>query len=81
MPYRQPKIEVRTKNKMQDIILFAGLLPIVELWNRLQFPQIIDTSRGIRKRKGYTDSEQLLSLVLLNLSGGNAVEHLKFLEE
>ena len=42
---------------------------------------LIDTSIGSRKYKGYTDSEQLLSLVLLNPSGGNAVEHLKFLEE
>ena len=81
MPYRQPKIEVRTTDKMQDITPFAGLLPIVELWNQLQLPQIIDTSIGVRKDKGYTDSEQLLSLVLLNLSGGSAVEHLKFLKE
>ena len=68
-------------DKMQDITPFAGLLPIVELWNQLQLPQIIDTSIGVRKDKGYTDSEQLLSLVLLNLSGGSAVEHLKFLKE
>lgn len=66
---------------MQDITPFAGLLPVVELWNRLRLPQIIDTSIGIRKHKGYTDSEHLLSLVLLNLSGGSAVEHLKFLKE
>ena len=81
MPYRQPKIEVRTTDKMQDITPFAGLLPIVELWNQLQLPQLIDTSIGVRKHKGYTDSEQLLSLVLLNLSGGSGVEHLKFLKE
>ena len=54
---------------------------LVELWNQLQLPQIIDTSIGVRKNKGYTDSEQLLSPVLLNLSGGSAVEHLKFLKE
>lgn len=66
---------------MRDITPFAGLLPIVKLWNQLQLPQIIDTSTGIRKHKGYTDSDQLLSLVLLNLSGGSAVEPLKFLKE
>ena len=41
MPYRQPKIELETTDKMQDITPFAGLLPIVELWNRLQLPQIV----------------------------------------
>ena len=44
MPYRQPKIEVGTTDKMQDITPFAGLLPIVEFWNQLQLPQIIDAS-------------------------------------
>jgi len=51
MPYRQPKIEVRTTDKMQDITPFAGLLPIVELWNQLELPRIIDTSIGVRKDK------------------------------
>ena len=81
MPYRLPKIEVKTTDKMQDITPFAGLLPVVELWNKLHLPEIIDASIGIRKCKGYRDSEQILSMVLLNLSGGSAVEHLKFLKE
>ena len=81
MPYRLPKIEVKTTDKMQDITPFAGLLPVVELWNRLHLPEIIDTSIGIRKQKGYRDSEHILSMVLLDLSGGSAVEHLKFLKE
>lgn len=80
MPYRQPKIEVGTTDKLQDITPFAGLLSIVELWNQLQLPQIIDTSIGVRKHRGYTDSEPLLSLVLLDLSGGSAVEYPEFLK-
>ena len=81
MPYRRPKIEVKTTDKMQDITPFAGLFPVIELWNRLHLDEVIDTFIGIRKDKGYRDSEQLLSMVLLNLSGGRAVEHLKFLKE
>ena len=44
MPYRRPKIEVKTTDKMQDITPFAGLFPVIKLWNRLHLDEVISIS-------------------------------------
>ena len=44
MPYKRPKIEAATTDRMRDITPFSGPLPVVELWNRLHLSKSIDTS-------------------------------------
>ena len=65
----------------------SGLTGLGGLLTYLDFAQVMGLSRaveehvGVRtKGQGWTDSEMVMSLVLLNLAGGECVEDLKKIE-
>ena len=53
----------------------------MELFKKTGLPQIIDENIGARGKRGAKDSDHVLSLVLLQLAGGDAVDHLPMLRE
>ena len=59
----------------------AGLPTYVELGHILGLSDAIDAHMSVRdKGQGFTDREMIMSLILLNLAGGECVEDLKVLE-
>lgn len=60
---------------------FAGLLPVAKMFHVLGLPEVIDRNLAARSAKGYKDSEQILALVLMQLAGGEAPEHLNLFRE
>ena len=81
MTEKAKKIHIEMKSGESGITSFAGLWPVVELFRKAGLPQIIDSAVGARSSRGFRDSEHVLSLVLLHLSGGSAADHLPFLKE
>ena len=59
----------------------AGMIPYLDFWNTLQMPQMIDQSLHICGTQGYLDRQIILSLVALNLVGGDCVTDIDKLEE
>ena len=80
MTDQRSKIEIQIAKKKQGLTSFSGLYAIMELWDKLKLPQVIAKFIGARKNKGYSDAEQTLAAVLLNLAGGDAPEHMRMLK-
>jgi hypothetical protein len=81
MTEKTEKIHIELKSGESGITSFAGLWPAVELFRKAGLPRTIDSAVGARSSRGFRDSEHILSLVLLHLSGGSAADHLPFLKE
>lgn len=81
MPDKSSKVEVQIAKKKQGLTPFVGLYAIKKLWNNLGLSEMIDKYIGARRNKGYSDSEQILAAVLLNLAGGDAPEHMGKLKD
>lgn len=58
----------------------AGLVGHLELWRRLSMPEEIDRTVSICGSQGWTDRQMVLSLVLLNLAGGDCITDIDALE-
>ena len=81
MTEKTRKIHIEIMKGKSSISSFGGLWSIVELFRKTGLPQIIDENIGARGKRGATDSDHVLSLVLLQLAGGDAVDHLPMLKE
>ena len=58
----------------------AGLLPYIDLACVLGVPKGVDEKVGICGPQGWMDRHHALSLILLNLAGGECVEDIRMLE-
>ena len=62
------------ESQSQGITAWAGLLAIEGLFYGLGLPHSIRKHIKARPTQGYSDVQQILSLVLLNIAGGSAVD-------
>jgi len=58
----------------------AGLLPYFDLWMRLSMPQAVDRQVSICGEQGWLDRQMILTLVMLNLAGGDCITDVEGLE-
>jgi hypothetical protein len=75
------KVRIEIQNGSSGMSPYGGLWPAVELFRQSGLPEAIDSCIGARSGRGYSDSDHVLALTLLNLAGGSAVDHLKDLKE
>ena len=75
------KVRIEIQNGSSGMSPYGGLWPVVELFRRSGLPEAIDSCIGARSGRGYSDSDHVLALTLLNLAGGSAADHLKDLKE
>lgn len=67
--------------KSQSMTNFSGLFPYIELLHRMGFFEFVSRYVGVREGdQGWLDSQILLHLLLLNLSGGDCPEDIERLE-
>jgi len=77
LPYKyQPE------NSAGGMTALAGLPTYLELAFAAGLPRSIERHVGVRRgRQGWTDAQQVMSLVLLNIAGGECVDDLRVLEK
>ena len=75
------RVRIEIQNGSSGMSPYGGLWPAVELFRRSGLSEAIDSCIGARSARGYSDSDHVLALALLNLAGGSAVDHLKDLKE
>jgi hypothetical protein len=73
--------EIDTADKNRQIFLNAGIFPILNLYKCMGLEEVINKSLGVRTSKGYLDSEHVLSMILMQIAGGSAVDHLSEFNE
>jgi hypothetical protein len=71
-------IDINFSSIQDKILSFAGLQTVVELFKALGLPDVINKNLRVYGMKGYTDSEQVLALAMMNLAGGDALDHLNY---
>ena len=59
----------------------AGMLPYLDFWNVLGIPQQIDKTLGICGLQGWIERQIILSMLAINLSGGDCVTDIDKLEQ
>jgi hypothetical protein len=72
--------EIDTAGNRQ-IFLNAGLFSILNLYKHMGLEEVINKNLGVRTSKGYSDSEHVLSMILMQIAGGSAVDHLNEFNE
>jgi hypothetical protein len=75
LPYKYEE-----ENKPAGMTSLAGLPLYLDLAHALKFSASIDRHLTLRPHQGWTDSQMVLSLVLLSLAGGDCVDDLKILQ-
>lgn len=75
LPYKYEE-----EKKPAGMTSHAGLPLYLDLMYALDLPGIIKRHVKFRSSQGWTDSQMILSLVLLSLAGGDCVDDLKILE-
>ena len=70
------EINVKITGKAQNLTPLAGLFPLMDMWNKLNLDAVINEALAVRNAKGYVDSEHIQALTLMQLAGGEALEHL-----
>jgi len=71
----------REEKKSQKFIRYSGLLPILEFSKRLGFFRFADDHLRVRSgTQGWLDSQAFLSLLLINIAGGDSVVDIDHLE-
>ena len=71
-----PEINVKITENALNLTPLAGLFPLMDMWNKLDLDTVINEALAVRKAKGYVDAEHIQALTLMQLAGGEALEHL-----
>jgi hypothetical protein len=64
-----------------EVTAFAGIVPYLDAWNSLGMPGKVDQRVHICGAQGWMDRQIILSMVLLNLTGGDCVTDIDKLED
>jgi hypothetical protein len=80
MPQRRTVLPIVIEAADTPTASSAGLVPYLELGQRLGMPQLIDKTVAICGRQGWTDRQLILALVLVNLAGGDCMTDIDQLE-
>jgi hypothetical protein len=76
LPFKYEKEEQKS-----DVTAFGGLPAYLDLSQVIGLSKSVEQHLGVRsKGQGWTDSQVVMSLILLNISGGDCVEDLSRLE-
>jgi len=80
MPTRRTVLPIDIVADDAPTTSYAGLLPYLELWQRLGMPRLIEETVAICGGQGWTDRQVVLALVVLNLAGGGCMTDIDHLE-
>jgi hypothetical protein len=75
------EIDIEVVEKTPDAIPYAGAVPFMKMYEGLGLPAVINKNLDVRCTKGYRDSEHILSMVAMQVVGGDAIDDLSTLRQ
>jgi hypothetical protein len=75
------EIDMEIIEKSPDATPYAGVLPFMKMCEGLRLPDIINKNLNVRGLKGYKDSEHILSMVTMQIVGGDTIDGLVTLKQ
>jgi hypothetical protein len=70
------EIGIEVVEKGPEETPFAGLIPFVQMCEAMKLSECIDKNLNIRNEKGYKDSEQVMSIITMQIAEGSTVDDL-----
>jgi hypothetical protein len=77
--FMEMNIEVTENNGLETS--FAGLIPLLQMCNAMNLPDIIDQSLHVQGEKGFKDHDYIMSLVAMQIVEGSTLDHLAVFKE
>jgi len=75
------EIDIEIIEETPEATPYAGALPFMKMCEGLRLPDIINKNLNVRGSKGYKDSDHILSMVTMQILGGNAIDDLATLKQ
>ena len=75
------KIDIEVVEKTPEMTPYAGALPFMKMCEGMGLPSVINNNLNIRNSRGFSDSDHILSMVTMQVLGGNAVDDLATLKQ
>jgi hypothetical protein len=74
-------IDIEIIEKTPETTPYAGALAFMKMCEGMNLPEIINNNLAVRGDKGYKDSDHVLSLVTMQILGGNTIDDLATLKQ
>jgi hypothetical protein len=75
------EIDIKIIKKTPEATQYAGALPFMKMCEGMGLPDVINKNLNVRGSKGYKDSEHILSMVTMQVVGGDAIDDLVTLKQ
>ena len=80
MEHRFNQIKIEKTEGMSGVTPNASLTFIAKYFEQSGLSEVINANIGARKRKGASDSDHIMAMVMSQICGGDAIEHQKYLK-
>ena len=74
-------IDIEIMKKIPEATPYAGALPFMKMCEGMGLADVINKNLSIRGYKGYKDSDHILSMVTMQVLGGNTIDDLATLKQ
>jgi hypothetical protein len=74
-------IDIEITEKTPEATPYAGALPFMKMCEGMGLPNVINKNLNVRGSKGYKDSDHILSMVTMQVLGGDAIDDLTTLRQ
>ena len=74
-------IDIEVVKKTPEATPYAGALPFMKMCEGMGLADVINKNLNVRDCKGYKDSDHILSMVTMQVLGGNAIDDLATLKQ
>ena len=81
MPEKLNGIDIDVVEKTPEATPYAGALPFMKMYEGMGLMNVINKNLNVRGSKGYKDSDHILSMVTMQVLGGNAIDDLVTLKQ
>jgi hypothetical protein len=75
------EIDIEIIKKTPEMTPYAGALPFMQMCEGMDLEKIINENLNVRNSRGYKDSDHVLSMVTMQVLGGNAIDDLEILKQ
>jgi len=74
-------IDIEIIEKTPEVTPYAGMLPFMKMCESMDLPKIINKNLNVRRKKGFKDSDHILSMVTMQICGGSNIDDLTTLKQ
>jgi hypothetical protein len=75
------EIDIEIVEKTPEMTPYAGAVPFMKMCEGMGLADVISNNLNIRNVRGYKDSDHILSLVMMQVLGGNTIDDLVILKQ